>query len=98
MGQASHDRLRLRSLNRGLHLKSSILCLDAQIDGQLTFLSSASELMKAIGMRVIATEETTKILETFGLKTNSLICQYNRPFSLGKLSMELLPSGHCLGG
>ena len=48
--------------------------------------------------QVIATEETVKILEACRKRPNALICQYNRPFSIGRLKMELLPSGCVLGG
>ncbi len=39
-----------------------------------------------------------RILGAFNRKPNALICQYNRAFSLGKLKIELLPSGGVLGG
>lgn len=92
------DLLKLRSTEDGLHIADSILWLDSHISGELTFLSSASSLTKTTVPQVIATEETVKILETYRKKPNALICQYNRPFSIGRLKMELLPSGSMLGG
>lgn len=81
----------------GLHLADSILWFDSLINGELSFLSSAQIPQRQPRVRVIATEETTKILEVFRKRSNALICQYNRPFSIGRLSMELLPSGIMLG-
>ena len=82
----------------GLHLGGSILWLDSRSAGGLSFLSSASRDRPDKGPQIIATEETLKILETYKKKPNALVCQYNRPFSIGKLRMELLPSGSMLGG
>lgn len=82
----------------GLHLDESILWFDSEKSGEISFLSSALTNISARGPQVIATEETVKILEAKNKKPKALICQYNRPFSIGRLKMELLPSGHILGG
>ena len=92
------ETLRIVSTEDGLHLKDSILWLDAYSTGQLSFLSVARESIKNLLPQVIATEETVKVLEAFRKKPNALVCQYNRPFSIGQLKMELLPSGHSFGG
>ncbi len=91
----------VRQTDDGLHLANSILWLDSNDSGDLSFLSSASSLQPSPQPKVpqvIATEETIKILETYRSKPNALVCQYNRPFSIGRLKMELLPSGCVLGG
>lgn len=82
----------------GLHIEGSILWLDSANHGDLTFLSSASMPFVPKAAQVIATEDTVRILESFKRKPNTLVCQYNRPFSIGRLKMELLPSGCVLGG
>ncbi len=92
------ESVRLTSTSDGLHLEGSILWLDSRHNGQLSFLSSALTPVKTNVPQVIATEETSKILEVFRQRPTTLICQYNRPFSIGKLRMELLPSGSVLGG
>lgn len=92
------NSITLSSTSDGLHLDDSILWLDSEASGQLSFLSSAADLLKSKVPQVISTEETCKILETYRRKPNALICQYNRPFSIGTLRMELLPSGSELGG
>lgn len=90
--------LKVSPTDDGLHVTDSILWLDSRANGELSFLSSASQSFATEVPQVIATEETIKILETKNKKQNALICQYNRPFSIGKLKMELLPSGTVLGG
>ena len=89
---------RVRSTDDGIHLDGSILWFDAQQNGELTFLSSALVAKSRPGPQVIATEETVRILEARRKKPKALVCQYNRPFSIGRLKMELLPSGSVLGG
>lgn len=88
----------VKQTDDGLHLTDTILWFDSQKSGELSFLSSASKAFKASNQQVIATEETVKILESIRRKPSALICQYNRPFSIGRLKMELLPSGCVLGG
>ena len=94
----SRDLIKLKSTDDGLHIADSILWLDSHLNGDLSFLSSAAALTRAKVPQVIATEETVKILEACRKKPNALVCQYNRPFSIGRLKMELLPSGSILGG
>jgi putative mRNA 3-end processing factor len=88
----------VKQTDDGLHLSDSILWFDSQLSGDLSFLSSASSNYLPKVPQVIATEETVKILEACRKKPNALVCQYNRPFSIGRLKMELLPSGCVLGG
>ena len=92
------EKLIIRSTEDGLHLEGSILWFDSQKSGELSFLSAAPSIRTAPGPQVIATEETIRILETTSKKPKALVCQYNRPFSIGRLKMELLPSGSVLGG
>lgn len=94
----SRELIKLKSTEDGLHIADSILWLDSQLSGDLSFLSSASALSQSRVPQVIATEETVKILEACRKKPHALVCQYNRPFSIGRLKMELLPSGSVLGG
>jgi hypothetical protein len=90
--------IKLSQTDDGLHLDDSILWFDSRYNGELSFLSSASFNFQTRVPQVIATEETVKILEAYKKKPNALVCQYNRPFSIGRLKMELLPSGAVLGG
>ncbi|NDE13641.1 hypothetical protein EBZ80_01790 [bacterium] len=91
----------IRSTDDGIHLSDSILWFDSRANGQLSFVSSAQFPSKVQVPQIITTEETLKILaaQKNEPKThNALVCQYNRPFSIGRLRMELLPSGGILGG
>jgi hypothetical protein len=94
----SRELIKVKSTEDGLHIADSILWLDSQLSGDLSFLSSAAALSQTKVPQVIATEETVKILEACRKKPHALVCQYNRPFSIGRLKMELLPSGSVLGG
>jgi hypothetical protein len=98
MSGLEKEQLKIALNDDGIHLLDSILWFDAQHSGELSFLSSALNSTKSLTPKVITTEETIKILGYSHLKINALVCQYNRPFSLGKLRLELLPSGSLLGG
>jgi hypothetical protein len=90
--------IQVKQTEDGLHLVDSILWFDAQANGELSFLSAPDLQSNPKVPQVIATAETVRILEAFRRKPNALVCQYNRPFSIGRLRMELLPSGCVLGG
>lgn len=97
-GASRTSSILVRQTDDGLHLANTILWFDSLRAGDLSFLSSAISPEQARVPNVIATEETIRILEAFRKKPNALVCQYNRPFSIGRLKMELLPSGCVLGG
>ena len=83
-----------------LHLEGTILWLDARTcktDNSINFLSSAQSSRKTRCGQLITTEESAKLLGLSAKTSNVLACQYNRPFSIGRLTMELLPSGAMLG-
>ncbi len=82
----------------GIHLKNSLLWFDSLSCPGITFVSSAIFFNKQPDSEYFCTEETSQILGLFGKSTKSLACQFNRPFSIGDLKLELLPSGNVLGG
>ncbi|MBP9707950.1 MAG: hypothetical protein KBD78_09905 [Oligoflexales bacterium] len=86
------------NLNDGLSLAGSLLCLDALDHGDVSFLSSAAVATRKPKVRIICTEQTHQLLGVMNKNIDALVCQYNRPFSLGDLKLELLPSGALLGG
>ena len=47
--------------------------------------------------KIIATPETIRLLGNKVRNAVLLSCPYHRPFSLGNLQVELIPSGHMLG-
>ena len=81
----------------GLQFDNSILWLDSQKNGKLSFLSSALSVKERYNSQVIVSEETHKLLKLYNPDLKALICQYNRPFSIGRYDLELLPSGSALG-
>lgn len=97
-GMTILSQTKLISTNDGIKLDQSILWFDANESAELSFLSSAHRSGRRPRSQVITTEETAKLLASKKKPINALVCQYNRPFSVGKLRMELLPSGSVLGG
>ena len=62
-------RLRVSSVEEGLHLKDSVLSLDVYGKANLSFVSSAKTTLKTLGAhRIIATEETVHIVEALRKK------------------------------
>ncbi|MFW7378339.1 MAG: hypothetical protein ACOH5I_06000 [Oligoflexus sp.] len=96
--RSQSNPIQLVSTEDGIHLVGSILWLDSKHTGDLSFLSNATSTYGRLDSRIIATEETIKILETQRQKPQSLVCQYNHPFAIGRLKIELIPSGTGLGG
>lgn len=81
----------------GIHFDQSQLWLDSKKVGPLSFLSSASLVRERYKNQVIVSEETEKFLQLYNPGLKALTCQYNRPFSIGRYTLELLPSGSALG-
>lgn len=90
--------IKISSTEDGLFLNDFILSFDSLRSKNISFLSSALNPFLDISAHIFTTEETSRILKAFNRKPNTLICQYNRSFSVGKLKLDLLPSGGILGG
>lgn len=82
----------------GLRFDDSILWLDSKKSGSLSFLSSAHSVRERYSSQVIVSQETQELLKLYNPELKSLVCQYNRPFSIGRYNLELLPAGSVLGG
>jgi putative mRNA 3-end processing factor len=90
----------------GLHLKDSVLWLDAPTPRQLCFISHAN-VSNALGhQKILTTEMTSELLNAMAAahgrgrrvhEPQALVSPYGRTFSLGRLSLELFPSGFVLG-
>ena len=89
---------RLYLTDDGIQFDQSRLWLDSKQSGALSFLASASLVRERYKNQVIVSEETHKLLKLYNPSLNALICQYNRPFSIGRYNLELLPAGNVLGG
>lgn len=93
------SRIKISARDNGIHLEDSIVWFDSVKSGEVSFLSSALQQSAGFSRKtqIIQTLGTAKILEALGKKTKSLVCQFNRPFSVGSIKMELLPAGSVLG-
>ncbi len=81
----------------GIHLKGTELWFDSKKKTELSFISSADVDKFSAPEKIIATPETIRLLGNRVRKAVLLTCPYHRPFSLGNLQVELIPSGHMLG-
>jgi Cft2 family RNA processing exonuclease len=81
----------------GIHLKGTDLWFDARRKAQLSFISNAEFDKFAPHKKIIATPQTIRLLGKKIRNSIVLACPFNRPFSLGRVRVELLPSGSMLG-
>jgi len=85
----------------GTRISGTVVACDAQGGGDLIFLSNASGLVgeaarvRAARAQVLTTPETLALLGPAGqrLRARALTIGYGRPFGLGSLRVELLPTG-----
>ena len=90
--------MRLVEFRNGIVLGGTQLWMDATASRELCFVSHAHADHLAHHRKIIASPATARLYRRrYGQRTEALICPFNRPFTLGKLRMELLPAGHCLG-
>jgi len=83
--------------DNGIHLKGTGLWFDSKKKVGLSFISNADIDKFTPPEKIIATHETIKFLEKKVKRSVLLTCPFYRPFSLGNLQVELIPSGHMLG-
>jgi putative mRNA 3-end processing factor len=86
--------------DRGVHLLGSVLWMDASRAREMCFVSHSGVPGIRHHTKILCTDRTARLgtrLRRGGRRLNALVCPYNRPFSLGPLRMELLPSGYALG-
>ncbi|MEM7008368.1 MAG: hypothetical protein AAF462_04465, partial [Thermodesulfobacteriota bacterium] len=81
----------------GTHLVGTELWFDAKKKVPLSFISSADIEKFSAPEKILATPQTIKFLEKKIKKPVVLPCPYYRPFALGNLQVELVPSGTMLG-
>ena len=81
----------------GIHLKGTELWFDSKKKVPLSFISSATIDKFTPPEKILATPETIKFLEKKIKKPVVLACPYYRPFALGNMQVELVPSGTMLG-
>lgn len=85
----------------GTRISGTVVACDAQGGGDLIFLSNASGLvgeaarLRTARAQVLTTPETLALMGPAGqrLRARALTIGYGRPFGLGTLRVELLPTG-----
>lgn len=91
----------VKATDEGLHLQNTILWFDSPSCPDMSFLSSATPPLPLENpgrkTRWIATDDTVALAKAMGRDYNALRCQYHRPFSVGSLRLEMIPSGGGLG-
>ena len=93
----------------GIRVAGTVLACDASSGGDLVFLSHAPSpgardrrTSRALGggrRQILATEQTLALLGPAGerLRPHALAAAYGRPFHLGKMRLEIFPSGFMPG-
>ncbi len=90
----------------GLHLRDTILWLDAPEARPLSFISHAAVPGAQEHQKIVSTAETADLLRALAAthgkgrkvrEPQALITPTGRSFTIGNLSLELFPSGHFLG-
>lgn len=83
--------------DQGIHLRGTDLWFDSRKKAKFSFISNANTGRFVPPEKVIATPETIRLIEKRIKKSVTLACPYNRPFTLGNVQVELIPSGYMLG-
>lgn len=92
--------IKLNHFSDGLSLADSVVSFDSLETSKVSFLSSALLVRgrKKVTTSLIRSVETSKLFLSQKIQVeNGLNCQFNRPFSVGPLKLELLPAGSILG-
>ena len=83
---------------RGLHLLGTTLWFDAAGRHDLCFVSGVTARASYAHRKVLCTEETARLVRARGGRPRALTAPYEHPIRMGPLRLELIPSGHVLGG
>ena len=81
----------------GFHLKGTDLWFDSTVKKALCFISSAGVEKIPASEKLIVTPETALLLGKKIVRSSVLSCPYGRPFTLGNMLIELIPSGYIWG-
>jgi len=83
--------------DRGIHLRGTSLWFDSVKKSKFSFISNANIGKFSPSEKVIATPETLRLIEKRIRNSVALACPYNRPFTIGSVEAELIPSGYMPG-
>jgi len=81
----------------GVHLVGSVLWFDAPRERDLCFVSHARIGRFPPHRKVLCSQATARLAARPLERANLLVSPYGHSFSLGELTIELLPAGHMLG-
>ncbi|WP_428265425.1 hypothetical protein [Haliangium sp.] len=81
----------------GVHIAATPIWCDAGQTRELCFVSSAHAVSGRRHAELVATAPTLALLGQ-GRRGTRLAVPYGQPFTLGLARLELIRSGHCLGG
>ncbi len=79
----------------GVHLEGTILWMDGFSAQGMAFLSHAHSRVPSQASQIVTTKQTAVLAGLTG--PGLLVSPFDRPFSVGKLDLELLSSGHIPG-
>lgn len=82
----------------GIHIAGTAIWCDALRTRDICFVSSAHAIANARHGQFIATAPTLALLDPSGARGSHLSVPYGRPFTLGTVRLELIHSGHGVGG
>lgn len=95
--KTTESHLQIKSTEDGINIDGSILWLDSNDSGEISFLSSIHLVSKAPKKQIIVSRELSGLLESQSKTLSGLVVDYNRQFAIGKYFIELLPSGSGVG-
>jgi putative mRNA 3-end processing factor len=83
----------------GVHITGTSIWCDARRARDVCFVSAPDRIVRASHGQLIATRETLVVLGSAADDARSahLAVPYGRPFTLGAIRLELVPTGHGLG-
>ena len=93
----TNSPLQFEVKDSGIVISDSILSLDVSSSDGMSFISEPT-IHPVASKQIIMSEVAARLMEAARIKTNAMLCQYNRPFMIGNYKLELLPSGSLLGG
>jgi putative mRNA 3-end processing factor len=79
----------------GIHITGTAIWCDARRARDVCFVSAADRPVRASHGQLIATRET--LVQLASASGDHLAVPYRRPFTLGTVRLELVPTGHTLG-
>ncbi|MBU1862470.1 MAG: MBL fold metallo-hydrolase [Candidatus Omnitrophica bacterium] len=81
----------------GIHISGTNLWLDSRDPQDMCFISHAHIDHLGSHSTIITSRPTAQFYEQRMRRTNTIVLDYNQPYTLEKMEIELFPAGHMLG-